>query len=113
MQRIQNDHDRTPSSMRKALSFSQALAKHQCCGLYLHFAQLLKRMMPPDDFVEAKKSLSSQFASGYLDPDLSHALETTFPPGDVSSISAFRRDFSAELQNGLRSDMGLPFVKVS
>lgn len=90
VQRIQSDHDRTPLTMRRALTYQQALSKHQCCGAFNHFCQLLKRMMPPADFDLAYKSLSTQFASGYLDPDLSHVLETTFPPGEAASVSAFR-----------------------
>ncbi|CAK9009367.1 Uncharacterized protein SCF082_LOCUS10261 [Durusdinium trenchii] len=99
--RIQSDHDQTPPSLRKALTHAQALSKHQACAAFLHFLGLLEQMSPPADFAAAKKSLLSQFQSGYLDPDLAHALDSQFPPGDAASVGAFR-PFIARIEKAQR-----------
>ena len=77
IKRLESDHDATPPPMRKAFTF-------------LHFLSQLQKLSPPAAFEEAEKSLRTQFMLGYMDPDLSHVLESQFPPGDVSSIAAFR-----------------------
>ncbi|CAK9093865.1 FO synthase subunit 1, partial [Durusdinium trenchii] len=90
IKRLESDHDATPPPMRKAFTFAQGLAKLQVCGAFLHFLSQLQKLSPPAAFEEAEKSLRTQFMLGYMDPDLSHVLESQFPPGDVSSIAAFR-----------------------
>ncbi|CAK9057903.1 Uncharacterized protein SCF082_LOCUS30979 [Durusdinium trenchii] len=59
-----------------ACTYQQALAKLQCCSGFIHFLKLFERISPAGDYKEAEQSLKSQFFSGYLDPDISHALET-------------------------------------
>ena len=95
IRRLEGDHDAMPQSMRKACTFQQALAKHQACGIFLHFLSQLQRMTPPAEFAESEKSLKGQFASGFMDPDLAHALETQFPPGDLAAVARFVRALRA------------------
>ena len=52
-------------------------------------------MTPPAEFAESEKSLKGQFASGFMDPDLAHALETQFPPGDLAAVARFVRALRA------------------
>ena len=59
------------------------------------FLREFQRIAPPADFEDARASLLSQFSFGYLDPDLQHCMETSVPPGDVSSVGAFRTDVMA------------------
>ena len=88
--RLQDDHDACPAALRKACTFQQGLNKLQCCAGFLHFLTALQKVAPPSDFADMSTSLRKQFSSGYLDPDIMHTLENTFPPEDPGSIGAFR-----------------------
>ena len=76
--------------VKKAINFATAVGKHQCCGAFLHFTRELQRALNPEDYVRAFGDLKEMFLRGYLDPDLEHALQTQFPPGDLKSISSIR-----------------------
>ena len=90
LRRLETDHDRTPPSLRSSVTEKQAIAKHQACACFLHFLNVFERACPPTEYPEAAESLTSQFMSGYLDPDLGHILETSVPPGDLAAVAAFR-----------------------
>lgn len=90
--RIIADFDHTAQPLRKALSFRDALSKHQACGGFLHFLKALERIAPASDFQTMKDDLLRQFQYGYLDPDILHSLENQVPPGDIGAVSAFRTD---------------------
>ena len=89
--------DNTPAPMRKAMTYKEGLQVHQSCGAFVHFLEELESIAPPAEYQEAARALHSQFGFGYLDPDLLHCLESTVPPGDVRSVSAFRPFFSATM----------------
>ena len=88
--RAEQDHDNTPPTMQKALTYTAALQKHQCCGAFLHLVDELRKVCPASDFPSVKSQLEVQFSSGYMDPDLLHALQTTFPPMRPDAVGAFR-----------------------
>ena len=90
VERLKEDHDSCAPAMRKAASFSIGLQRHQVAGAFLHFLRVFQKMTPPADFERAKTDLTKGFLRGLLDADLQHALSTTFPPGDLNSISALR-----------------------
>lgn len=90
LSRLQQDHDNQPSTMRKACTEKQAVAKHQVCGAFLHFLDEFSKVCPAGEFKGISKNLHTQFQSGYMDPDLAHCLETQVPPGDMSAITSFR-----------------------
>ena len=90
VKRVLADHDNTPPALRKPLSYRDALSKHQCCGGFLFYLRQLEKMAPSADFPAMKEELLSQFDVGYLDPDISHSLESCVPPGDIRSVGAFR-----------------------
>ena len=90
LRRLETDHDRTPPTLRRSVTEKQAVVKHQACGCFLHFLRIYERLCPSTEYGEAAESLTSQFMSGFLDPDLGHVLEATVPPGDPSSVAAFR-----------------------
>lgn len=93
VKRLEADHDSTPTALRKACTYQQALAKLQCCSGFIHFLKLFERISPAGDYKEAEQSLKSQFFSGYLDPDISHALETQFRPRRCFSHWLFQAHF--------------------
>lgn len=95
LSRVLANHDNTPPEMRKALSYKEGVQLHQCCGAMLHFLREFQRIAPSADFEDARASLLSQFSFGFLDPDLQHSMESSVPPGDVSSVGAFRTDVMA------------------
>lgn len=90
LERIIHDHDHTAPSLRKPVGYREGLTKHQACAAFLHYLQILRRMSPAADFPAMEKELRSQFAYGYMDPDLLHNLEQKVPPGDVNDVAAFR-----------------------
>ena len=90
VERLQSDFDATPTALRKACTYAQALTKLQCCAGFVHFMKHFERVSPAASFKDAQLSLRSQFFSGYLDPDITHALENSFPPGQLMDIAAFR-----------------------
>ena len=77
--------------MRKAVSYTIGLQKHQACGAFLHFLRMFERLAPPADYDRAYVELHKMFLRGLLDADLQHVLTTSFPPGDLSAIAAFRQ----------------------
>ena len=101
LQRVQGDFDKTPAPMRKALSYRDALSKHQCCAMFLHLLSRLQRMCPPSDFKAAADNLRQQFCQGFMDPDLLHAAEQQVPPGDLEAIAAFR-PFVSQIENATK-----------
>lgn len=90
VERIKAEHDR--SMVKKAINFTTALSKHQCCGAFLHFMRELERTITPEDYKKAFGELKDMFLRGYLDPDLEHILQTQFPPGDMKSVSSIRQE---------------------
>ena len=102
MDRLLADFDQSVASMRKALSFKDGLVKHQACGGFLHYLKSFERMCPAAKFPEISEQLTKQFHMGFLDPDLLFSLESQVPPGDIKSISAFRRGLQVRC-DGLHS----------
>ncbi|CAL1145066.1 unnamed protein product [Cladocopium goreaui] len=88
--RIKQDYDSSQPAMRKAVSYTIGLQKHQACGAFLHFLRMFERLAPPADYDRAYVELHKMFLRGLLDADLQHVLTTSFPPGDLSAIAAFR-----------------------
>ncbi|CAL1141851.1 unnamed protein product [Cladocopium goreaui] len=97
LQRLEFDHDHCFVDSRKACNFNQACKLHQLCGLYLFFLQRLRDIAPAADFPTISAGLLDQFLHGYLDGDLGHSLESSVPPGDLSSIGAFRRPLGSHV----------------
>lgn len=89
--RIKQDYDSSQPAMRKAVSYTIGLQKHQACGAFLHFLRMFERLAPPADYDRAYVELHKMFLRGLLDADLQHVLTTSFPPGDLSAIAAFRQ----------------------
>ena len=90
--RVIGDYDHTGQSMKKALTFKDAVSLHQNCGAFLFFLAKLEEVAPAGQFKEMKESLLTQFKSGHVDADLSHTLENSVPQNaDPKSISVFRQ----------------------
>ena len=90
LQRIIHDHDNTAPQLRKAASYRDGITKHQACAAFLHYLKLLRRIAPACDYGGMEMELRSQFAFGYMDPDLLHNLENSVPSGNLNDVSAFR-----------------------
>lgn len=89
--RLINAHDGATDSMKKAVTYKEAVGLDQLCGGFIHYCAELEKMMPPTMFKEAQVALRNSFLSAFLDPDLQHCLQTQVPPGDLRGISAFRQ----------------------
>ena len=76
--------------LRRAVSYRDAATVRAVCGGLLHFRGLLCKHLPEAEYKDASKRLHEQFMTGCLDPEITSALETTLPPGDVRSISFCR-----------------------
>lgn len=91
LDRLESIYDNTPVQLRKAFSFLAASKIHMATGCYLHFVEQLQKQAPSAEFPEMRKSLDMQFASGLLDGDLIHTVESSVPAAaDLKSVSAFR-----------------------
>lgn len=91
-QRLIGDHDRAGQSLKKALTFKDAITLHQNCGAFLFFLAKLEEVAPAGQFKEMKEGLLAQFMSGHVDADLSHTLENFVPlNADPKGISVFRQ----------------------
>ena len=90
MERIKQDYDSSAPAMRKAVSFTTGMQKHQACGAFLHFLRMFEKIAPPADYERASVELHKMFLRGLLDADLQHVLASSFPPGDLTAIAAFR-----------------------
>ena len=90
LNRLCGDWDRASEKMRKAMTYKEGCQLHVCCGMYLHFLEVLQQRAPASEFPEFKKALEEQFLSGLMDAELCHAAENSVPPGDVCSIGSFR-----------------------
>ena len=101
MERICHDWDNSAERMRKALGYKEGVKLHACCGLFLHFLELLHQKAPAGEFPDFEKQLRATFMSGLMDAELTHIAETAVPPGDITAIGAFR----------LRSGSGAVFEK--
>lgn len=93
LERMLADHDGCAPQMRKPLTYRDALSKHQACGGFLHYLNVLQKIAPSGEFAAMESDLRNQFRFGYLDPDILHSLEATVPPGDAQMVGAFRTDF--------------------
>ena len=91
--RLIKGHDDTMDTMRKAMTYKDAVGLDQLCGGFIHYLGELEKMMPPAMFMEASEALRMSFLSGFLDPDLQHCLQTQVPPGDLPGIGAFRQAY--------------------
>lgn len=90
MTRLIGDFDKSAKSLRKAITFKEAVIIHQSTGCFLHFLKAFQQMAPASFFDESKENLLNQFNQGFLDPDLCHILTLQVPPGDIKSVAAFR-----------------------
>jgi len=91
LDRLESIYDNTPAQLRKAFSFLAASKIHMATGCYLHFVEQLQKQAPSAEFPDMLKSLDMQFASGLLDGDLIHTVESSVPAAaDLKSVSAFR-----------------------
>ena len=88
--RLIGDFDKSAKSLRKAITFKEAVIIHQSTGCFLHFLKAFQQMAPASFFDESKENLLNQFNQGFLDPDLCHILTLQVPPGDIKSVAAFR-----------------------
>lgn len=52
--------------------------------------QLLQTSIPQAEYDKVAQPMHDQFMAGYLDPDITHALETTVPPGGLESVGFLR-----------------------
>ncbi|CAK9045751.1 unnamed protein product [Durusdinium trenchii] len=90
LERICHDWDNSAERMRKALGYKEGVKLHACCGLFLHFLELLHQKAPAGEFPDFEKQLRATFMSGLMDAELTHIAETAVPPGDITAIGAFR-----------------------
>lgn len=88
--RLIGDFDKCAKSLRKAVTYKEALLVHQSAACFLHFMKQFEQMAPPTFFAESQENLMNQFHQGFLDPDLCHILTVQVPPGDIKSVTAFR-----------------------
>ncbi len=73
-------------------------------GCYLHFVEQLQKQAPSAEFPDMLKSLNMQFASGLLDGDLIHTVESSVPAAaDLKSVSAFR-SLVAQIELAMRTE---------
>lgn len=89
--RLLADHDRCPQTMRKALTYKDAVPKHQCCGMFCHLLDCLERNAPATQFKDMQDRLHKMFMESFMDPDLLHMVSSEVPPGDLKTVAAFRR----------------------
>lgn len=90
--RVISDFKRTSQGMRKPLNYKDALYKHQVCGSYLHFKDILQAKCPESEWSSLEKEIDDCFFQQLLDTDLHSAITTAVPPGDLLAISSFRLD---------------------
>ncbi|CAK9066087.1 unnamed protein product [Durusdinium trenchii] len=101
--RLIGDFDKSAKSLRKAITFKEAVIIHQSTGCFLHFLKAFQQMAPASFFDESKENLLNQFNQGFLDPDLCHILTLQVPPGDIKSVAAFR-PLVAKIDANLRTE---------
>ncbi|CAK9079470.1 unnamed protein product, partial [Durusdinium trenchii] len=99
--RLLADHDRCPQTMRKALTYKDAVPKHQCCGMFCHLLDCLERNAPATQFKDMQDRLHKMFMESFMDPDLLHMVSSEVPPGDLKTVAAFR-PFLAQLETMVR-----------
>ena len=88
--RMCSDWDKMHPGMRKPWNVKDTTHIHALCGGYIHFKLLLKSKLPETEFKEVIARLDEQFLLGFLDADLDHALQSTVPPGCLSSVGFLR-----------------------
>ena len=101
-----SDWDKQPPTLRKPWGHRETVAMHAICGGYLHFMAALKSKVPKSEYEHVAKSIDVQFMSGYLDPDITHALETTVPPANLEAVGFLRKGLGG-LDGFTRSDKNL------
>lgn len=92
LKRVISDFAGCAKELRRALNYKDALAKHQVCGAFLHFKEPLQAKCPEKEWADLSKEMDEAFFQKFLDAELLSALSSSVPPGDVTSISAFRQD---------------------
>lgn len=92
IERMCRDWDKQSAAMRKAWAPRETIQLHAICGGFLYFMTLLKSKVPVAEYEKHKTHLLEQFHMGFLDCDISHALETTVPPGTMHNVGFLRRD---------------------
>ena len=90
IERLKKDWDRLPSGMKKPWLFKDALQVHASCGGFIAIMAALEKSFPKGDFDAASATLSDQFNSGYLDPDITAFLEVSTPPIKLSDVNFVR-----------------------
>ena len=88
VERLCADWDR--AAIKKPWNAREAINLHALCGAFLHHLDLLKAFLSGVDFQKEAKSLKDQFSMGFLDADLESALNTTVPPGSLTSLACMR-----------------------
>ena len=82
--------DGFPHSMKKAFTFKEGSAIHLCCGLFIHFVEVLRQEAPASEYESIAGRLRQKFLLGVMDHELKAQSETNVPPGDMKALSAFR-----------------------
>ncbi|CAK9074147.1 unnamed protein product [Durusdinium trenchii] len=104
IERLKKDWDRLPSGMKKPWLFKDALQVHASCGGFIAIMAALEKSVPKGDFDAASATLSDQFNSGYLDPDITAFLEVSTPPIKLSDVN-FVRNIVASVEQRKQADM--------
>ena len=81
---------RARTRFSQAATHKEAMQKHVCAGLFLHFVGQLKLHASPSAFEHMLKHLKHQFLLGLMDADLLHVCENQVPPATLNDVGAFR-----------------------
>lgn len=76
--------------MRKSWGYRDTVSLHAACGGFLHCMECLQEKIPNAEFLKVSETLKEQFMSGFFDPDLQHALETSAPPVRLDMVPFLR-----------------------
>ncbi|CAK9030600.1 unnamed protein product, partial [Durusdinium trenchii] len=88
--RLIKDWDRQPVGLKKSWGYREAAQLHAVCGAFIHYTNVLKAKISEETYQAELPGLKEQFAGSFLDPELLHSLQSSVPPGDISSISVLR-----------------------
>lgn len=89
--RLIKDWDRQPVGLKKSWGYREAAQLHAVCGAFIHYTNVLKAKISEETYQAELPGLKEQFAGSFLDPELLHSLQSSVPPGDISSISVLRQ----------------------
>ena len=108
--RLIKDWDRQPVGLKKSWGYREAAQLHAVCGAFIHYTNVLKAKISEETYQAELPGLKEQFAGSFLDPELLHSLQSSVPPGDISSISVLRQGLLQKLAVCFQKSSSAPRV---